>query len=223
MAGRKKKQPPPEVVPAKPSGVVVITRGGLVHRSSLNRLKQGVKVAPSVSMLAEDESCLWAGGRWTSSELRGVLVQMVSDGMSLRDALEALRESCAPMPSYLTVHKWMSANPDFRQAYTAAQRLRGELQAEAATELVVEALDNQEMDPRHVKNAVEQFRWSASKLDRETFGEHKTLDVVQPMAAISDADIDRRIKMLMADPKVRGVLSEGGFNVVDAEVVEEAE
>ena len=217
-----KPKPPVKSVPTVPSGVVVLTRGGLTHKSNMTRLQQGVKTIPVVSMLAEDESCLWAGGRWSSSELRTVLVSMVSDGMNLRDALESLRASCAPMPSLLTVHKWVSAYPDFRESYDAAKRLRGEMQVEAATELVMDSLLDEASDPRKVKNAVEQLRWSASKLDRQTFGEHKELNITQqPMSAISDADIDRRIKMLMADPKVRGVLSDGGFNVVDAEVVEE--
>ena len=223
MAGRKKKLPPLEVVPAKPSGVVVITKGGLLHKSNLTRLKEGVKTVPSVSMLVEDETSLWGGGRWTSHELRCVLVEMVAEGQGPRDALESLRGSCPPVPSFLTIHKWRQAHSDFDQSLKAAQRLRGEMQAEAATELTMESLMDEASDPRKVKNAVEQLRWSAAKLDRETYGEHKQLDITQPMAAMSDEDIDRRIKMLMADPKVRGVLSEGGFNVVDAEVVEDPE
>ncbi len=220
MAPKKKMLPAKVMAQAKPQApVLVLSTNGLVHKSTLDQLKNGVMRAPDPILVVEGEHGLWGGGRWTSEELRSVLVQMVSEGPSLRAVLSSLAESAPPIPKYMTVHQWKAVYPEFKKNLQIADKLRGEMQAEAATELAVQALTDDSLDPRCVKNAVEQFRWSAAKLDRETFGEHRTLEVQQPMAGVSDKDLDQRIKALMADPQVRGVLSAQGFEVMDAEVV----
>jgi hypothetical protein len=211
----------PAKAPVKGQASVVLTNDGLTHKNTLERLKNGLKTAPDTRLIVEDEHCLWGGERWTSDDLKAVLVQMVSEGMSLRNALEALRESAPPMPSCLTVYRWLSVDPEFKKAYLIAQKLRGEMLVESANELVVQALGDSSLDPRTVKNAVEQFRWSASKLDRDTYGDHRTVEVQQPMAGLSDKDLDRRITALMVDPQVRGVLNSQGFEVLDVEVIED--
>lgn len=224
MGGPRKKSLVPATVETNPQAPVVVAGPeGLVHRSTLAQLRKGFRIPDDALLVIERESMLWNGGSWTSDDVRKVLVRMVSEGMSLRAALEELRESHPPMPSYFTVHGWLGSFPDFKKNYQIARKMRAEAQAEAATELVIQALDDPKLDPRSVKNAVEQLRWSASKMDRETFGEHRTLELQKPLAELSDNDLDVRIKALMADPEVRGVLNDQGFEIMDVEIVESEE
>ena len=218
-------------LPAKAKGkapidvpVIIKLRGGLEHKSTLNRLKSGLTLAPDPIMYVETANTLWGGGKWTSADLRSVLIQMEAEGMSQRDALESLRTSSPPMPTLWTVRGWLSAFPDFDKAHKMAGKMRADMMVESATELVVDALDNPKADPRHVKNAVDQFRWQASKLDRETFGEHRQVELTQtPIQEMSDEALDQRIKLLMGNKDMKKFLADKGINVMEAEVVEGSE
>ena len=90
----------------------------------------------------------------------------------------------------------------------------------AATEMVTDALENEQLDSRDVKNAVDQYRWQASKLDRETFGERRTVEVQQkPVQELSDQALEMRIKALVGDKDVKNYLSDKGITVMEAEIV----
>ena len=159
---------------------------------------------------------------WTSEELRVVLVRRVGeDGMTLRDALESLREVAPPVPAYWTLFEWLSVHSGFRKDYQIAKRMRAELLAEAATEAALNITT--EAEAKIAKVQMEQLRWHASKLDRDTFGDHRTVENLQPMAGVSDQDLDQRIKALMADNGVRNALESQGIRILDAEIVSENE
>jgi len=215
------RKPNVDAMNSNPQPAVNQVIGASTSCKGVNRLRHGSLTTPRLQRNDQALPCLWGEARWSDQELRQVLIQRVTEGQSLWTALDILREISPPMPDRQTVNRWLSMYPDFKSDYLSAQRLRGELQVEAATELAIDALGDPTLDPRNVKNALEQLRWHASKLNRETFGEHRTLEVQQPMAAIADQDLDRRIKALMGDPQVRGVLNAQGFEVLDVEVVEE--
>lgn len=102
--------------------------------------------------------------------------------------------------------------------------MRAEMLVEAATEMVTDALENEEMDSRDVKNAVDQYRWQASKLDRETFGEHRTVEVQQkPVQELSDQALEMRIKALVGDKDMKKYLADKGITVMEAEIVSVSE
>lgn len=230
----KPKKPLARKTPSKRSGVakakpaamdVALTvkgRRGFAEQRSMKQLKcdsEVISIQIDSEKLVKDEGNIWGLGRFTGEGVRTALVHLVAEGHGLRDALEVMRSSYPPMPSYLTVAKWKQMFPEFERAVKMSERLRGELQVEAATELVVKALNDEELDPRDVKNVVDQFRWNAGKLDREKFGDHKTVEVHQPMGEMSDDALDRRIKALMTDAGVRGVLESQGLKVIEAEVL----
>ena len=165
--------------------IIIQGRNGLSYKSTLNRLKSGLTLAPDPIMYVETANTLWGGGKWTSAELRSVLIQMESEGMSQRDALESLRVSSPPMPSYWTVRNWLSAFPDFGKAHKIAEEMLAAMKLEA-------------------------------------FGEHWTLEAQQRLlAGMSDEALDRWIKMLLADNRVRKALESKGIRILDAEIVAE--
>ena len=165
--------------------VIIKLRGGMEHKSTLNRLKSGLTLAPDPIMYVETANTLWGGGKWTSAELRSVLIQMESEGMSQRDALESLRASSPPMPSYWTVRNWLSAFPDFGKAHKIAEEMLAAMKLEA-------------------------------------FGEHWTLEAQQrQLAGMSDEALDRWMKTLLADNRVRKALESKGIRILDAEIVAE--
>jgi hypothetical protein len=75
-----------------------------------------------------------------------------------------------------------------------------------------------------VKNAVDQYRWQASRLDQLSFGEHRTVEVQQkPIREMSEDALNQRIKTLICDKGMKQFLADKGISVMDAEVVEGSE
>ena len=52
--------------------VIIKLRGGMEHKSTLNRLKSGLTLAPDPIMYVETANTLWGGGKWTSAEFLSV-------------------------------------------------------------------------------------------------------------------------------------------------------
>ncbi len=115
------------VTPRVDPPIIITGRNGLSHKTTLSRLKCGLKLASDPFILEETANALWCGGRWTSAELRALLVQKVAEGVPLQDVLESMRVSIPPMPSYDKIREWLSKFKDFKTAYRAAEKTRAKM------------------------------------------------------------------------------------------------
>lgn len=196
--------------------VVVIGAMGTVHKTLWNRLKDGAPTMdPSVY---EDMDGLWGGGKFTGEQVRGLLVQMVSEGVAMQAALAALRQEHPPMPSAYAVERWLMEIPDFKRAMETARRVRGEVLAEAALERSMVISDK--ADAAVAKVQIASMQWQASKLNAD-YRDQKSvqIDDRRGLQDLPDEELDRRLRLILGDREVRRLAEEKGFRILEAEVV----
>jgi hypothetical protein len=192
---------------------VVMGPSGNVYRTSLSRLRSGAEYLPDPRM-AQDQG-FWGEQHWTGDEVRAAIIQLVSEGDSIKNALARLEVEHGRMPNHMTVQKWKSIFPEFKTGLAVARAMRGELAAEAAMEIALET-DEDNYASNNVK--IKALQWQASKLNPEDFGERVSKDVNVNLNGMSDDQLEQRLQALLSIKELRDSLP--GQNVQDAEVVE---
>jgi hypothetical protein len=203
--------------------VIVMSETGLAHRSSVDRLKGRIGSIPDPRQLSVYEK-FWGRELFTSDQVRRMFVDAIGEGFSPNEALERLKNAHGGrMPTAITFKKWEDQFPDFKREMSYAKAVRGDLMADAATEM---ALD---MDPEAAQSnkvAIQHLQWQASKLNREAYGEQKsmTIDVNANLHTSDEKDLDRRILEMLRDPELRRALAadpdlEREVKTIEGEVV----
>lgn len=193
--------------------VVVVSKSGLMHRTAMDRLRGigGDRLLTPGDLTPDNR---WGSGKFSSEQIRGLILQGIAGGASLHSVLHDLEAQHGKMPSPFTVYGWRKSLPDFGAQYRDAQACRGELFAEAAAEAAIMA-DEETASADKIR--VQAFQWQASRLAKDTFGDHKTLDVQHTVKDMSEAEVDRRLQELLRDPELRAALPAGA--ILDAEIV----
>lgn len=198
-------------LPATPTEKVVVVASKGLHLSSLDRLR-GRNIALVDPREVTPEGQLWGPELWTDDEMQKALVHAVSEGASLKAATEAFKRAPGKWPSYWMVCKWREQSAVFRRDLKIAQKMRGELMAEGALEAAMSA----DIDTVGIaKVQVAALQWQAQKLDRDTYGDVKSLEVKQsPEREMSDSELERRIESIR---KELGLVNEAPVLDVESE------
>lgn len=193
--------------PILPNQTVVVLDGGLMHKGALQRVMRGVERIPDVTAILADAMPAWGpGGKWTSDDVRTLIVTLVGEGMSLPNALKKLQEAGGTIPALSRVRAWMKELPFFSEAMEAAKASRAEVLAEAALDVAFDCTGETAPQVAAAKLQVMALQWAASKYDRGQFGEKTLVDVQHHAEKLSDEDLERRIQHLLNDPLVKGEL-----------------
>lgn len=100
-----------------------------------------------------------------SEELARDICSRLSEGVSLR-SICALEE----FPSMNTVWRWLDEIPEFRERYAKAKQESADALAEDIQRIADATLRN-EYDPRAAKVAMDGYKWVASKLKPQKYGD----------------------------------------------------
>ncbi len=193
---------------------------------------------PSPRMIEDAMGDLWTTKLYTSKDVQSILVQLVSEGLSVPQALARLADvDGLPVPTHYRVGKWIKEVPEFSQAMEVAKALRGEIMVEEALNL---ALTVNPDTAQAYRTAIAHLQWHGAKLAPEQYTERKTVEVKNPVNTMSEEDLNRRIADLLAkkqirdhipvlassNPAIQEVLAQTAEttqqDIQDAEVVEES-
>jgi hypothetical protein len=182
---------------------VVMAESGLIHKTSLRRLSGHLETLPDPRQVSNQT--YWGAAQFTGEQVRSLLVHAVSEGTHWRDALAALEKAHGRMPTPLTIEEWLDRYPDFKKRMGLAKRLRGQMMAEAALEI---ALDMTEDSVDVDKARIQHLQWQAGKLDKETYGETKMVDVQHSLKEAPEPDLDARLLDFLRDPEFRKAIQD---------------
>jgi hypothetical protein len=136
--------------------------------------------------------------------------------ISIGDSLDTICKT-EGMPAKLTVFRWIEAHSDFAEQYDRARRH----QAECIVDEIIDLADSATSETwQVVKLQIHARQWHASKLAPKKYGDRQQLDVdvKSSYAAMSDAELEREMRALIAKPVVQiegsasHMLPNGGAN-----------
>ncbi len=120
-------------------------------------------------------------------ELAFKIVEHIAEGRTLKD----ICDNDDGMPARQTFHRWVSATPELRKAYTAARELSAYAMEEEALDLGRELRKNPGT-PQRVRAhevSMNQLRWSAAKRNAGVFSEKANVSLVVPIQINTTLDM----------------------------------
>ena len=198
---------------------VAKARGGLTYVTSVTRLR-GAMPIPDPKELTESGSGLWGEAEWTDEDVQKMLVRLVSEGMSLGQATDALTTTYPNMPSRWKVNYWRRNVNSFRGDIEIAEQMYADTLADAATEIAL-ATTPEEAKASAVK--LKHLEWKAGKMNRRRYDDKQE---APPDPGIQNAPVERlmaELKSLMRDSTIRDALGSEAktIGIVDVEIVED--
>lgn len=184
--------------------VVMSPSTGMVHKTTLQRLRTG-HLLPSAQDMLEDVPEMWgANAHLTELDVKALIVRTMAEGPTIAQALEHLEREEGKMPSKWIVAKWLKNDPQFRSDYKLAQSMQGELMVDAAREMAANSSpDTAKAD----KVAIQHLQWEASKIARDTFGDERRDGPPEEIRLTPEAALIRELRALMKDKDVANLLS----------------
>lgn len=104
-------------------------------------------------------------------------------------------------PERSTVYLWLQKHRDFSDMYARARETRADTRADKIDE-ICQQVQRGELEPQAARVIIDALKWQASKEQPRRYGERQQLEHVgldrQPLADLTDAEIERRFQQLLA-------------------------
>lgn len=124
-------------------------------------------------------------GKVYSDEVKSAILEHIFCGIASRLTISDMcKQEGMPEPS--AIYRWILANSDTRENYTAARRMRADSRADRIDEITDMALRG-EIDAQVARVAIDAERWQASKENQQYYGDRVQVDGDNSPAAVLDA------------------------------------